>query len=158
MKEFFYQLWDTISNFFVRTWNSVAPFFKGFKLPGFATMILGITFIFLLVIVIMGIKKIRRINKGELVYSEAELIDTEEARKPLFKLQKKDYIIMLVMCALYSIPALYNLGSFEVPSTGWAPAAAMMDLLLIWARKQKYLNLCFIKDIMQRDMMTQNLK
>ena len=124
MKEFFFHLWDSVSNFFVRTWNSVAPFFEGFKLPGFATMILGITFIFLLVIVIMGIKKIRRINKGELVYSEAELIDTEEARKPLFKLQKKDYIIMLVMCAVYSIPALYNLGSFDVPSTGWAPATA----------------------------------
>ncbi len=110
---------DIISNISKR----IVSFFTSIEMPGFATMMLGVTCISILVIGIWAFLRIRKINNGTLILDEIELLDTEEEKKPLFKLTKKDLIIMLLMTFIYAVPAIYNLGSFNVPETGWAPSA-----------------------------------
>lgn len=112
MKDFFNNIFKYISDFFINI-----------KMPGFATMMLGVTCISLLTIGIWFFIRIRSIKNGTLLLSESHLLDTGPESRPLFKLTKKDVIIMLAMTIFYAIPALYNLGSFSVPETSWAPSA-----------------------------------
>lgn len=112
-----------MKDFFINIYKHVSDFFINIKMPGFATMMLGVTCISLLTIGIWFFIRIRSIKNGTLILSESDLLDTEQESKPLFKLTKKDVIIMLAMTIFYAIPALYNLGSFSVPETSWAPSA-----------------------------------
>lgn len=102
--------------------KQISGFFSNIKMPGFATMMMSVTFLFLLVIGIWGFKRIRDIHNGKLLIPDYDLLDTTNENKPLFKLRKKDFIIMLAMTIIYAIPALYSLGGFEVPETAWAPS------------------------------------
>ncbi|WP_024831792.1 phospholipid carrier-dependent glycosyltransferase [Ruminiclostridium josui] len=102
--------------------KNFSDFISHVKMPGFATMMLSVIFIFLICIGIWGFLRIRNIQKGNLIITEYGLLNNEKETKPLFKLVKKDYIIMLVMTLLYAIPALYNLGGFKIPETPWSPA------------------------------------
>lgn len=101
----------------------LSDFFSHVKMPGFATMMLSVVFIFLIGIGIWGFLRIRNIKKGNLIITEYGLLNNDKETKPLFKLIKKDYIIMLVMTLIYAIPAIYNLGGFKIPETPWAPAS-----------------------------------
>lgn len=92
-------------------------------MPGFATMMLGVTCIALLTIGVWFFIRIRSIKNGTLILSESDLLDTEQELKPLFSLSKKDIIVMSAMTILYTILAIYNLGGLSVPETSWAPAA-----------------------------------
>ena len=102
--------------------KNFSDFFSHVKMPGFATMMLSVIFLFLIGIGIWGFLRIRNIQKGNLIITEYGLLNNEKEKKPLIKLIKKDYIIMLVMTLLYAIPAIYNLGGFKIPETPWAPA------------------------------------
>lgn len=104
-------------------------------MPGFATMMLSITLLSLLIIAVWWFIRIKGIKNGSFIISESELLDTEEDAKPLFKLTKKDVIIMLVMTLFYAIPALYNLGGTNVPETPWAPAAKDDGFIVDLGRK-----------------------
>ncbi len=102
--------------------KNFSDFFSHVKMPGFATMMLSVIFLFLVGIGIWGFLRIRNIQKGNLIITEYGLLNDEKEKKPLIKLIKKDYIIMIVMTLLYAIPAIYNLGGFKIPETPWAPA------------------------------------
>lgn len=119
MKDIFFALKDDLTKLFKHIIDSLSKI----EMPGFATMILSVTLIFLVAICIWGIIRIRNIRNGTYLISEYDLLNTEEDSRPLFKLTKKDFAIMLVMTIFYAIPAIYNLGSFHVPETSWAPAA-----------------------------------
>jgi predicted membrane-bound dolichyl-phosphate-mannose-protein mannosyltransferase len=104
-------------------------------MPGFAPMMLSITGIFLAVIVILGILRIKNIKNGNVIITDYGLLDTKQENESMFKITKKDILIMLVMTILYAIPAIYNLGSFKVPETGWAPSAKEDGILLDLGKK-----------------------
>ena len=112
-----------LKNFFIKIINHTLDFFQNMQMPGFATMMLSVTFLFLIIIGLWGIIRIRNIQKGNIIITEYGLLDTKRETKSLFKLSRKDFIIMLVMTIFYAIPAIYNLGGFSVPETGWAPSA-----------------------------------
>jgi dolichyl-phosphate-mannose-protein mannosyltransferase len=103
--------------------KQISDFFSHIQMPGFATMMLSVTFLFLLGIAVWGFIRIRDIRNGDLIITDYGLLDTISANKPLFKLTKKDFIIIIAMTVIYAIPAIYNLGGFKVPETAWAPAA-----------------------------------
>ncbi|PYG86687.1 dolichyl-phosphate-mannose-protein mannosyltransferase [Ruminiclostridium sufflavum DSM 19573] len=111
-----------MEDFFVNNFNSIRNFISGIKIPGFATMMFGVTLISLIVIFAWGFIRIRNIKKDNVIITDYGLLDTEKESKPLFKLSKKDFIIMLAMAIFYAIPAIYNLGGLNVPETGWAPS------------------------------------
>ncbi len=112
-----------MKDFFINLFKQISKFISNIEMPGFATMMLGVTCISLLIIGIWGFIRIRNISNGSLILDENELLGTEHDSRPLFRLTKKDVIIMLVMTVLYAIPAIYNLGSLSVPETSWAPSA-----------------------------------
>ena len=112
-----------MKDFFSNIFKQISDFISKIEMPGFATMMLGVTCISLLIIGFWGFLRIRNIKNGSLIISESELLDTEKETKPLFKLSRKDVIIMLSMVILYTVPAVYNLGSLSVPETSWAPSA-----------------------------------
>ena len=111
-----------MKNFFIEILNYTWNLFSNIKLPGFATMMLSVILISLVIISLWAIIRIRNIKKGNILITEYGLLDTEQEIKPLFKLTRKDFIIMLVMTIFYAIPAIYNLGGFSVPETPWAPS------------------------------------
>ncbi len=111
-----------MKDFFVNFLNDIWIFFSNIKMPGFATMMLSVTCLFLISIGIWGFIRIRNIRKDNIIITEYGLLDTKRETKPLFTLTRKDFIIMLVMTIFYAIPAIYNLGGFAVPETGWAPS------------------------------------
>lgn len=110
---------NTLIKIFNHTWN----FFINAQMPGFATMMLSVTALFLVTIGMWGFIRIRNIRNGTIIITEYGLLDTHLETKPLFKLSRKDFIIMLIMTIFYAIPAIYNLGGFRVPETGWAPSS-----------------------------------
>lgn len=112
-----------LKNSTIKILNNIWEFYKNIQMPGFATMMLSVTCLFLTVIFIWGFIRIRNIRKGTIIITEYALLDSERETKPLFKLSKKDLIIMAVMILFYTIPAIYNLGGFNVPETSWAPSA-----------------------------------
>ncbi len=112
-----------MKDFFINNFKHISDFFTNIKMPGFATMMLGVICISLLTIGIWFFIRIRSIKNGTLILSESDLLDAEQESKPLFKLSKKDVIIMLAMTIFYAIPAIYSLGGFSVPETSWAPSA-----------------------------------
>lgn len=103
--------------------KNISNFFSHVHEPGFATMMLSVTLLFLIGIGIWGFIRIRNIQNGNLIITEYGLLNTEKETKPLFKLAKKDYMIIIAMTIFYAIPAIYNLGGFKVPETAWAPAS-----------------------------------
>ncbi len=107
---------------FLKICTNIWNYVSNIKMPGFATMMLIIIILSLSIIGIWGYIRIRNIQKGNLIITEYGLLDTQRETKSLFKLTKKDFIIMLVMTIIYAIPAIYNLGGFSVPETGWAPS------------------------------------
>lgn len=107
----------------IKILNYIWSIFSDVEMPGFATMMLSVTCLFLFTICIWGFTKIRNIHKGTHLVTAYGLLDTERETKPLFKLSKKDFIIMIAMTIFYAIPAIYNLGGLSVPETSWAPAA-----------------------------------
>ncbi|MHB8064824.1 MAG: phospholipid carrier-dependent glycosyltransferase [Ruminiclostridium sp.] len=109
---------DILIKIFNYTWN----FFSNAQMPGFATMMLSVTFLFLISIGIWAFIRIRNIKDGTIIITEYGLLDIQREIRPLFKLSRKDFIIMLVMTIFYAIPAIYNLGGLSVPETGWAPS------------------------------------
>lgn len=109
---------EQLITFFKNIWN----FIISIKMPGFATMLSSIIILSLLIIGIWGFLRIRNIQNGNIIITEYGLLDTQQETKPLFKLNRKDFIIMLIMTVIYTIPAIYNLGGFSVPQTGWAPS------------------------------------
>ena len=46
------------------------------------------------------------------------------------KMIKKDYIIIIIMTILYLILALFNLGDFTAPQTGWVPEGVNREFLI----------------------------
>ena len=111
-----------MKDFFTNLLNLIYNFFLNIQMPGFATMILSVICLFLATIGIWSFIRIRNIQKGNIIITEYGLLDTQRETRPLFKLSRKDFIIMLVMTIFYAIPAIYNLGGFSVPETGWAPS------------------------------------
>lgn len=112
-----------METFFIKILSQAMQYLSHLEMPGFATMMCSLTILSSAVICIWGIKKIYRIKKGSILLSDEYILDTSIESKPLFKLTKKDFLIMLVMTVFYAIPAIYNLGGFNIPETAWAPAA-----------------------------------
>ena len=112
-----------MKDFFINLYKNISGYVSKIEMPGFTTMMLGVTCISLLVIGIWGFLRIRGIKNGSLIIPESELLDNTEEVKPLFKADKKDFLIMLVMTLLYAVIAIYNLGGLNVPETSWAPSA-----------------------------------
>ncbi len=69
--------------------KNFSDFISHVKMPGFATMMLSVIFIFLICIGIWGFLRIRNIQKGNLIITEYGLLNNEKETKPLFKLVKK---------------------------------------------------------------------
>ena len=107
---------------FIYALSKIWSFITNIKMPGFAPMMLSITCLFLVIIGIWGFLRIRNIQKGNIIITDYSLLDTQKENKSLAKLSRKDLIIVLAMTILYAIPAIYNLGGFKVPETGWAPS------------------------------------
>lgn len=124
-----------MKNFFINTMKHIYDFFSHLQMPGFATMMLSVTGLFLAAILLWTIFRIRKIKNGTLLISEYDLLDTEQETKPLFRLSRKDFVIMLVMTVFYAIPAIYNLGGMHVPETAWAPSAKDDGFIVDFGKK-----------------------
>lgn len=111
-----------MENNFIKFLNTIWNYITSIKMPGFATMMLIVIALSLIIIGIWCFIRIRGIQNGNIIITEYGLLDTEQQTKPSFRLTKKDFIIMLTMTVIYAIPAIYNLGGLSVPETGWAPA------------------------------------
>ncbi|HEY5585144.1 MAG TPA: phospholipid carrier-dependent glycosyltransferase [Ruminiclostridium sp.] len=124
-----------MKDIFIKISNHVWNIFSNIQMPGFATMMLSVTCLFLVAIGMWGFIRIRNIHNGTVIITEYALLDTKQETKPLFRLLKKDFIIMIAMVIFYAIPAIYNLGGFSVPETGWAPSAKDDGIIIDLGKK-----------------------
>lgn len=122
---------------FVNILNTILNYISNIKMPGFATMMLILIILSLLIIGIWGFIRIRSIQTGNIVITDYGLLDVQREIKPLFKLSKNDFIIMLMMTLLYAIFAISNLGGFNVPQTGWAPSGKNDGIIIDLGQKVK---------------------